>query len=137
MPKIAIQTVENLENQPSALESINGSLTALQNAFDEVLFREGAGALEDNHMVADLDMNSQRILNLPEPSSDLEPMRLLDFQEILETGLALPPDLEDRIGALEDEKVASEDVDHLVVLTQAAYDLLTPDPRTLYFIEEE
>jgi len=32
------------------------------------------------------------------------------------------------------DRVASDDVSDIVVLTQAAYDLLTPDATTLYII---
>jgi len=42
--------------------------------------------------------------------------------------------LEDRINDLENETIASVDVTTIVKLTQAAYDLLTPDANTMYII---
>jgi hypothetical protein len=43
-------------------------------------------------------------------------------------------DLNDNFQNLDTSKVASSEVDDVVVLTQAAYDLLSPDPSTLYVI---
>lgn len=45
-------------------------------------------------------------------------------------------DLNDNFQALDTLSVKSNDVDDAVVLTQAAYDALTPDARTLYLITE-
>lgn len=42
--------------------------------------------------------------------------------------------LDGRLVTAEDTLVASANVDDLVVLTQAAYDLISPDARTLYVI---
>ena len=42
--------------------------------------------------------------------------------------------LDARTGTLENEAVKSPDVDNVVVLTQSAYDGLTPSARTLYVI---
>jgi len=43
-------------------------------------------------------------------------------------------DLNDNFNYLESAKVASAEVNNVVVLTQAAYDLLAPDSSTLYII---
>ena len=43
-------------------------------------------------------------------------------------------DLNDNFNYLESTKVASGEVNDIVVLTQQAYDGLTPDPSTLYVI---
>jgi len=43
---------------------------------------------------------------------------------------------ESDISTLQTNSVASSDVDDIVVLTQAAYDGLTPDPNTLYLITD-
>jgi hypothetical protein len=45
-------------------------------------------------------------------------------------------DLDGRVASLDDSAVQSTNVDNVVVLTQAAYDLLSPDPRTLYLITD-
>jgi hypothetical protein len=43
-------------------------------------------------------------------------------------------DLDTRIGSLDSTAVESDDIDDIVVVTQAAYDGLAPDARTLYVI---
>lgn len=82
MPKVTITSIENLTSETSALERMNANFVALQSALDEVLFRDGDGATSDNQMVVDLDMNSNRILNLPWPEDDLEPARHGDTKDL-------------------------------------------------------
>lgn len=79
MPKVPVTAVTNLEAQTSALTAINANFDAIEAAFDEVLFRTGTGAETDNALEDDLDMNDQRIINLPEPLDDTEPVRLVDL----------------------------------------------------------
>ena len=43
-------------------------------------------------------------------------------------------DLNDNFENLDNSKVASAEVDDIVVLTQAAYNALTPDATTLYVV---
>lgn len=43
-------------------------------------------------------------------------------------------DLDGRVINLDDTAVKSQNVDNVVVLTQAAYDMLSPDARTVYII---
>jgi hypothetical protein len=45
-------------------------------------------------------------------------------------------DLNDNFNHLQSSKVASDDVTDIVVLTQAAYDGLTPDANTVYLITD-
>lgn len=74
MSKITLSRITTLINAPTA---INGVLTQIENAFERVLFRDLDSS---NQMTKNLDMNSKRILNLPLPSSQNEPLRLKDLE---------------------------------------------------------
>lgn len=58
--------------------AINTELTNIQTAINDTLSRKGDSP---NQMEALLDMNSNRIINLPEPVSGHEPLRLQDVAE--------------------------------------------------------
>lgn len=55
--------------------ALNADFEIIEEAINNTLSRDGTGP---NQMEAELDMNSNRILNLPEPISDLEPARRID-----------------------------------------------------------
>lgn len=76
MPKIILDDLTSIQNDPTAVDTINDNSAILEDAFDRVLFRDGTAP---NNMNADLDMNSHKILNLPAPRSPLEPARLKDI----------------------------------------------------------
>lgn len=57
---------------------------------NNVLRRNGIFESEDNAMREDLDMNSQRILNLPKPENAFEPARLIDLSNMI-GGISLTP----------------------------------------------
>lgn len=76
MAKAVLNDLVNLENQTSAVNTINANNAVIETAFDNTLSRDGT---PPNKMSADLDMNSNRILNLPFPGSPHEPVRLEDF----------------------------------------------------------
>lgn len=88
MSKITLDRVASLTNAPTTL---NGIITQIESAFDRVLFRDGT---TPNQMSGNLDMNSKRILNLPAPTSNTEPFRLLDLNSAITTlnlaGSSLP-----------------------------------------------
>ena len=65
----------------TSLKGINAELVKVQDAFEDVLDRRGDGA---NFLDTDLDMNSQRILNLPEPVHPQEPVRLGDVKAFID-----------------------------------------------------
>lgn len=75
MSKIILDDLTSIQNDPTAVDTINDNSAILEGAFDRVLFRDGTAP---NNMEADLDMNSHKILNLPAPRSPLEPARLKD-----------------------------------------------------------
>jgi hypothetical protein len=76
--KVTIQTVDSLQNQVSALSKINANFEALADKIDTLLSRDGD---TPNQMESNLDMNSYRITNLPEPINSTEPVRKIDLDE--------------------------------------------------------
>ena len=75
MAKVTLPTFTSLTNESSFLNQLNTAMAALAAALELTLSRNGT---DPNTMTDDLDMNSQRILNLPAPVSDNEPVRLVD-----------------------------------------------------------
>jgi hypothetical protein len=73
MAKLLLADIANLENQTSAVATINANNTAIENALELTLSRDGT---IPNEMVEDLDMNSNRIMNLPDPINNSEPVTL-------------------------------------------------------------
>jgi len=83
MSKITLQPVTNLQTS-SAVTTINNNSNIVQTAMDNTLSRDGTSP---NQMNSTLDMNSNRIINLPVAASLTEPVRLQEFnQAIFGTG---------------------------------------------------
>ena len=78
MSKVTLSDIANLQNETSAVATINENSTAIDEGFNNTLSRDGTSP---NEMEATLDMNSNRIINLPAPVSDEEPLRLADLEE--------------------------------------------------------
>lgn len=70
--------LSSLENQTSAIQTINDNAVKIESALENTLSLDGSSP---NSMQADLDMNSKRVLNLPAPKSPTEPARLTDLQD--------------------------------------------------------
>lgn len=71
------------KNTPkTSLKGLNAELVKVEEAFLDVLDRQGDGA---NFMDTDLDMNSHRILNLPAPVHSQEPVRLGDVKPFIDS----------------------------------------------------
>jgi len=68
-----------------ATTAINGVITQIESAVNSVLARTDP---DNNQMSVDLDMNSNRILNLPAPSSGTEPARYQDVSAAIAAGTA-------------------------------------------------
>lgn len=81
MTKITLGTVSNLRNESGGLTTINSNFDTIEEAVDNTLSRDGSSP---NEMGATLDMNSHKIINLPEPSTSNEPVRLIDLNEALD-----------------------------------------------------
>lgn len=77
MTKIAPLTdLVDLQNEASAVSAINANNAKIETALTNTLSRDGSAP---NQMGALLDMNSNKILNLPAPSSNNEPLRFQDL----------------------------------------------------------
>lgn len=75
MTKITLTNLANLQNENTAILVINNNNDAIEIASDTFLSRDGTSP---NTMLAPIDMNSNRITNLPTPIGATEPLRLTD-----------------------------------------------------------
>jgi hypothetical protein len=81
--KITLATVSELQSFVSAAAALNSNSDILETAMNNTLSRDGTAP---NQMQASLDMNSNRIINLPSPISQQEPVRLVDLNAVAGTG---------------------------------------------------
>lgn len=84
MSKITLGNLSSLANQATAIALINANSNVIIPAFDNTLSRDGTAP---NQMEAVLDMNSNRIINLPAPLANTDAARLIDLLT-LNTGLS-------------------------------------------------
>lgn len=85
MSKVTLQTIANLDNPNTAVAQLNNNFTLLQDIIDLLLSRDGTSP---NTMTADLDMNANRILDLPSPTTSTEPARHGDIQQYVDEAQA-------------------------------------------------
>jgi hypothetical protein len=88
MAKVTLTDLANLQNENTAVAAYNANNTALETAIENTLSRDGTSP---NQMGAALDMNSYRIVNLPAPASNLEPVRLVDLLDYDDGDLTVSP----------------------------------------------
>lgn len=89
MAKLTLNDVSNMSNELSYSLTINNNSAAIEDALENTLSRDGT---TPNQMEADLDMNSNRILNLPAPNSGGEPIRLGDLSDLVDVSPAIVSD---------------------------------------------
>lgn len=87
MTKLTLDDLSSLSNQSSAISTMNENSERIEAAIENTLSRDGTAP---NQMNANLDMNSNRIINLPAPVSDFEPLRLADAELIAQGALQGP-----------------------------------------------
>lgn len=75
MSKITLNSIASLDTITAA-NTINTNMTTIQTAFDNTLSRDGT---PPNTLSSSLDMNSNRIINLPAPASSTDPLRVQDL----------------------------------------------------------
>lgn len=81
MTKLTLSDVTNISGNPtSAQNTLNANFAAIEAALETAVYRDGE---TPNQMEADFDMNSRRILNLPAPTSDQEPIRRQDLEDLV------------------------------------------------------
>ncbi len=79
MAKLTLTDLANLNNDNTVIATLNANNANIETAMENTLSRDGT---TPNAMGANLDMNSWHILNLPEPSSDTDPVRLIDLTNV-------------------------------------------------------
>lgn len=75
--KTSVTNIANLQSETTAVSAMNNNFTALANAIDLLLSRDGEAP---NALLASLDANNNRIINLPVPISYHEAARHGDLQ---------------------------------------------------------
>lgn len=80
MSKITLNSVADLTQSTTAQTTINTNSSTVQTAMDNTLSRDGTSP---NQMLSTLDMNSNRIINLPTPASLSEPVTSGYFNSVL------------------------------------------------------
>lgn len=83
MSKITLNNLANLENETTATATIDNNNATIVAAMDNTLSRNG---LSPNQMLSNLDMNSNRIINLVAPVSVTEPVTLSYLNTVLAGG---------------------------------------------------
>jgi len=73
MTKLVLSPIANLQNESTVVATINANNTAVINALENTLSRDGT---DPNQMTDNLDMNSFQILNLPQATDPTSPVRL-------------------------------------------------------------
>lgn len=86
MSKIILNPIGDIRNTTTAQTQINANFDTIENAMDNTLSRDGTSP---NTMAANLDMNSNQILNLPAPIIGTDPVRLQDVQGLIDGGTAI------------------------------------------------
>jgi len=80
MAKLTLSDLANLQNENTAVSLLNANSALIETALENTLSRDGT---TPNQMTASLDMNSNRIINLPAPANDSDPIRLQDVEDLV------------------------------------------------------
>lgn len=75
--KVTLADIGNIVDTTTAETTLNSNFDAIVAAINNTVSRDGTAP---NQMQAVLDMNSQQIINLPEPATNLSPLRLQDLE---------------------------------------------------------
>lgn len=81
--KITLNDVGNLVDATTAKNTINSNSAAIETAFENTLSRDGTAP---NQMESSIDMNSNQIINLPDPATPNSPLRLQDLSDFIGGG---------------------------------------------------
>lgn len=106
MAKVTLSDVQNLQNESSAVGTLNRNFQAIQSVIETLLSRDGA---VPNEMLAILDMNNRRIINLPPPVFAQEPARHGDIQTYVDQARNWALWSEDRADWSEEQADRSEE----------------------------
>lgn len=81
MAKLTLTDITNLQNEGSVTTAINNNNALVEAALENTLSRDGTSP---NTMSADLDMNSNQIINLVAATTDTEPVRKAEFDDAID-----------------------------------------------------
>lgn len=81
--KLTLSNLANLQNENTAVTTVNSNNNAIETAMENTLSRDGTAP---NQMLSNLDMNSHQILNLPNPATGTSPLRLQDLTSFIGGG---------------------------------------------------
>lgn len=87
MAKLILNDVSSLIDATTSATTINNNSAAIETAMENTLSRDGTSP---NTMSSSLDMNSNRVLNLPAPVADSEPARYIDVLDVALGTFATP-----------------------------------------------
>lgn len=76
MSKVSLNTLATLRNDASAINLLNENFQIIADFLENTYSRDGTSP---NTLEATLDANTNRIVNLPAPSTNTEPVRLIDL----------------------------------------------------------
>jgi len=142
MAKLTLIPIVNLQNELSAVTSINTNSDRIEAALENTLSRDGSAP---NEMNTSLDMNNNPIYNLPFPNTPTEPVRKNEFDQLVS---GLIPDQSVKLNMLDPTVYANQTEAELGVdsaklitpltLKQAiTYTLSGADPIPIYQKESE
>ena len=81
MPKVTLTNVSNISGaEATAIATINANWALIADAIEGLYSLDGTSP---NSLTADLDMNSNQILNLPAATSDTDPVRKGEVSDLL------------------------------------------------------
>lgn len=110
MSRVTLANLANLQNESSAVATINSNMAILQAALDQLLARDGQAP---NTWLAAQDANSQRLINLPEPTSSTDPVRLGDLTQTT-SGMLKATQAQAEAGALDTVAMTPLQTNHAV-----------------------
>lgn len=119
-------TLDDITSGYDSPQRINANNAAIEDAIENTLSRDGT---EPNGMLAPLDMNSNRIINLGAPSQLDDAIRLRDLSEVLPAGSVVLGQAVGTIGltAVEGSLSVVARADSLPALSQAITPVWTGD----------
>lgn len=80
MSKLNLPDIGTLANASSSRQSINDNFTAIEDAINNTISRDGT---TPNSMEADLDLNSNKVINVADPESDLDAVNKRSIQPLV------------------------------------------------------